>query len=107
MVFFCSHRLDRGDQYDRDRERRKRKLERHGNDPSLAAHAVKIKREDDHDTGVFSDAVPSSWAAETARRSLKRMVGHMNVGQFNVSRSGTTYASRDPTSRSAYGGTRR
>lgn len=75
-------RLDREDRYSRERERRQRRLERWEKDPELAA---KHGAYHDAETGeVYCDPVLSNaWAAESARRSLKRMTHNMTVGSFH------------------------
>lgn len=102
-LFVC-YRVDREDMHRRERERRTRRLERYENNPNLSAgHLV---NHDDDD--VYCDQVlSSSWAAASARRSLKRMSHHLNVGNFHVGRSGV-YAPRETFgSRVGYGMGRR
>lgn len=80
MFFRCRLcRVDREDAYRRERERRCRRLERWEKNPELAA---KHGAYHDADTAeVYCDPVLSTtWAAESARRSLKRMSQHLGGG---------------------------
>ncbi|CAB9517752.1 expressed unknown protein [Seminavis robusta] len=77
---------DREDTCSRENERRMRRLERDGKAPRQPA-GVLVKTEDED---MYLDQVhSSSWAAESVRRSLKRMSHHVNIGgTFRVDRTG-------------------
>lgn len=66
--------LDREDSYKRERERRKRRLERWEKDPSRRAENAFDEELDD-----FYDPILSGWGSETAKRSLKRMSHHLDA----------------------------
>jgi len=69
-------------------------MERYGTTAKLGPGVLVNQDEDTND--VYCDSVlSSSWAAESARRSLKRMSHHLNSGTFNVGRAGVYAPSRE------------
>jgi hypothetical protein len=70
--------LDREDTYKRERERRKRRLERWENDPNRQADSVY-----EEDLEEYFDPLLTGWASETAKRSLKRMSHHLGTTMAN------------------------
>lgn len=72
--------MDREDVFRRERERRQRRLERWEKNPELASKYGSIY---DREAGDYVDPVVSgAWAAEAARKSLKRMTHNINVGSL-------------------------
>lgn len=97
--------LDREERWKREGERKRRRKERQLKNPELKAAAGHLVNQDDEEGDVYCDqALSGSWAAESARRSLKRMAPHLNVSSFHVGQGGV-YAPRETfgTNRVGYG----
>lgn len=95
MSRFTFEELDSEDKYCRDRERKKRKLERMENDPSRRHDAGSMDMEDLYDEF-------KGWAAESSKRSLKRMAKHL---ESMTSRSMAVFSSSSSRSRFSFGTT--
>ena len=73
LTVSCFDDLDRDDCYKRERERRKRRMERWEQDPHRQEDQDYEENFDD-----LYDPLANGWAAETAKRSLKRMSHHLS-----------------------------